>query len=73
MAVIKVETPEGIVQVEIAGDTPTQQELMMIQNQFFGNETVQPQDNLANISEIGEYSPDDLAKDDRLYQPIKNT
>ena len=71
MAVIKVETPEGIVQVEIAGDTPTQQELMMIQNQFFGNETVQPQDNLANISEIGEYSPDDLAKDDRLYQPIK--
>jgi hypothetical protein len=36
MGIIKVETPEGIVQVEIEGDAPTQQESELIEQQFFG-------------------------------------
>ncbi len=36
MGIIKVETPDGIVQVEIEGDAPTQQESELIEQQFFG-------------------------------------
>ena len=35
MAIINVETPQGIVKVEIAGDQPTQQEADAIRSQFF--------------------------------------
>ena len=35
MAIINVETPQGVVKVEIAGDTPTQQEANAIRSQFF--------------------------------------
>ena len=35
MAIIKVDTPEGIKKVEIAGDTPTQEEQQLILNTFF--------------------------------------
>ena len=35
MAIIDVETPQGIVKVEIAGDTPTEQETNAIRSQFF--------------------------------------
>jgi len=35
MAIIDVETPQGIVKVEIAGDTPTEQETNAIRAQFF--------------------------------------
>mgnify|MGYP003674430662 CR=1 FL=1 len=35
MAIINVETPEGVVKVEIAGDQPTQQESDAIRSQFF--------------------------------------
>ena len=38
MAIINVETPQGIVKVEIAGDTPTQQESNAIRSQFFENQ-----------------------------------
>ena len=37
MAIINVETPQGVVKVEIAGDQPTQQESNAIKSQFFGN------------------------------------
>ena len=36
MAIIDVETQQGIVKVEIEGDTPTQQESDAIRSQFFG-------------------------------------
>ena len=36
MAIINVETPQGVVKVEIAGDTPTEQESNAIRSQFFG-------------------------------------
>tara|TARA_R100000951_G_scaffold23264_1_gene19415 strand:+ start:2611 stop:5637 length:3027 start_codon:yes stop_codon:yes gene_type:complete len=35
MAIINVETPQGVVKVEIEGDTPNQQESDAIRNQFF--------------------------------------
>ena len=35
MAIIDVETPQGIVKVEIAGDTPTEEETNAIRAQFF--------------------------------------
>ena len=35
MAIIKVDTPQGIKKVEIAGDTPTQEEQQLILNTFF--------------------------------------
>jgi hypothetical protein len=38
MAIINVETPQGIVKVEIAGDQPTQQEADAIRSQFFGTQ-----------------------------------
>ncbi len=38
MAIINVETPQGVVKVEIAGDAPTQQEADAIRSQFFGNQ-----------------------------------
>jgi len=38
MAIINVETPQGIVKVEIAGEQPTQQEADAIRSQFFGNQ-----------------------------------
>ena len=37
MGIIQVETPQGIVKVEIDGDEPTQQELQDIDAQFFGS------------------------------------
>ena len=38
MAIINVETPQGIVKVEIAGDAPTQKESDAIRSQFFGQQ-----------------------------------
>ena len=35
MAIIKVDTPDGVKKVEIAGDTPTQEEQQLILNTFF--------------------------------------
>ena len=35
MAIIKVDTPQCIKKVEIAGDTPTQEEQQLILNTFF--------------------------------------
>ena len=35
MSIIKVETPEGIIKVEIDGEEPTQEELIAIDRQFF--------------------------------------
>jgi len=37
MPVIKVETPDGVQQVEIKGNTPTPQETAAIKKQFFSN------------------------------------
>jgi hypothetical protein len=35
MAIIEVETPKGIVEVEIAGEKPTQEEMNIIQQELF--------------------------------------
>ena len=40
MGIIKVQTPQGVVQVEIEGDEPTEQELQDIDEQFFPQQTV---------------------------------
>ena len=37
MAIIKVETPTGVQQVEIAGETPTEEEQQAIFNTFFAD------------------------------------
>ena len=37
MAIIKVETPQGIKEVEIGGDTPTEQEQQALFNTFFAD------------------------------------
>ena len=55
MGIIKVDTPQGIVQVEIDGDEPTEQELQEIDQQFF-NQTAQsgfrkPNINVATASQ----------------------
>ena len=34
MGIIKVQTPQGVVQVEVKGDKPTEQELQDIEKQF---------------------------------------
>jgi len=73
MGIIQVETSQGIVSVEIAGDTPTQQEKSAIEKHFSSptpiaetqETTIEPR-----IEEIGEYSANDLL-DDQFYQPIK--
>lgn len=44
MGIISVETPKGVVKVEIEGDQPTQQELSEIENQFFEVETQAPKE-----------------------------
>lgn len=41
MPVIKVETPNGVQQVEIAGNEPTAQEAEAIKKQFFGDKQTQ--------------------------------
>ena len=35
MAIIEVETPKGIVEVEIAGEKPTEEELNVIRKELF--------------------------------------
>jgi len=59
MGIIKVETPQGIKEVEIAGDTPTEQEQQALFNTFFA-ETPQAQTDLdfstASIEEIQNYA-----------------
>ena len=51
MAIIKVETPTGIQQVEIAGETPTVEEQQAIFNTFFsGSEPTQPELDFANAT-----------------------
>ena len=57
MAVIQVETPTGVERVEIAGETPTEQEVQAIRQQFFG-ETSSPEIDLAtaSMSEIRDYA-----------------
>ena len=42
MAIINVETPQGVVKVEIAGDEPTQQETNAIRSQFFKTQRQDP-------------------------------
>ena len=44
MGIISVETPKGVVRVEIEGDNPTQQELSEIENQFFESEPQAPKE-----------------------------
>ena len=39
MPVIKVETPNGIEQIEIAGNEPTAQEIAAIEKQFFSKQS----------------------------------
>ena len=39
MGIIKVQTPQGVVQVQIEGDEPTEQELQDIDDQFFPQQT----------------------------------
>ena len=41
MAIIKIETPNGVQQVEIAGNSPTAQEVEAIKKQFFGSQKTQ--------------------------------
>ena len=73
MGIIQVETSQGTVSVEIAGETPTQEEKTAIEKYFSSQvpitetqeTTIEPQ-----IEEIGEYSANDLL-DDQFYQPIK--
>ncbi len=57
MAIIKVETPQGIVSVEIKGDQPTAEEAQAINDQFF-NTTSAPSIDLATASteEIRDYA-----------------
>jgi hypothetical protein len=57
MAIIQVETPTGVERVEIAGETPTEQEVQAIRQQFFG-ETSSPEIDLATASmaEIRDYA-----------------
>ena len=56
MSIIKVETPEGIIKVEIDGEEPTQEELIAIDRQFF-KKTERPFDiGKASIEEIREYA-----------------
>jgi len=51
MAIIKVETPTGIQQVEIAGDAPTEEEQQAIFNTFFADsEPTQPEIDFATAS-----------------------
>jgi len=51
MAIIKVETPTGVQQVEIAGETPTEEEQQLIFNTFFADsEPTQPEIDFANAS-----------------------
>ena len=54
MGIIKVDTPQGVVQVEIDGDEPTEQELQEIDQQFFGQTSPtgfkKPDINLATAS-----------------------
>jgi hypothetical protein len=57
MAIIQVETPTGVERVEIAGETPTEQEVQAIRQQFFG-ETSSPEIDLAtaSMSEIRDFA-----------------
>ena len=73
MGIIQVETSQGTVSVEIAGETPTQEEKTAIEKYFSSQvpitetqeTTIEPR-----IEEIGEYSANNLL-DDQFYQPIK--
>lgn len=59
MGIIKVETPQGIISVEIEGNEPTQQELDDIDAQFFGQQApATPSLDLATASteEIRDYA-----------------
>ena len=56
MGIIKVETPQGIIKVEIDGEKPTEEELAVIDQQFF-KKTEKPFDiGKASIEEIQEYA-----------------
>lgn len=58
MGIIKVETPQGVVSVEIEGDEPTQQELQDIDEQFFPAAAAAPSVDLttASLEEIRDYA-----------------
>src|SRR6056300_717209 len=61
MAIIKIETPDGIKEVEISGESPTQEEEQAIVNTFFEKQT-SPEESVeldfasASLDEIREYS-----------------
>ena len=61
MGIIKVETPQGVIDIEIEGDQPTSQEMQDINVQFFGSPQPQPQPSkeidlaTASIDEIKNY------------------
>jgi len=58
VAIIKVETPQGVVDVEIEGDQPTPQEMADIDRQFFGSPQQQGAEidlATASLEEIKEY------------------
>ena len=50
MGIIKVETPQGVVQVEIEGEQPTQDELDSIDSQFFSTTPSKPSIDLSTAS-----------------------
>ena len=59
MGIIKVQTPQGVVQVEVKGDKPTEQELQDIDDQFFSQQTVTSKGldlSTASLEEIQDYA-----------------
>ena len=57
MAIIKVETPQGIVSVEIEGDQPTAEEAQAINDQFFNTASAPSLDlTTASTEEIRDYA-----------------
>ena len=56
MGVIQVETPEGVIKVEIDGETPTQQELDALDAQFFQQKPKSIDLATASREEIREYA-----------------
>ena len=61
MAIINVETPDGIKRVEIAGDKPTAEEQNAIANTFFAQQTPESETPLGDI-DISNMSSDELTQ-----------
>lgn len=61
MAIINVETPDGIKRVEIAGDKPTTEEQKAIANTFFAQQTTESETRLSDL-DISNMSSDELTQ-----------